>query len=170
MADSHLLESVRARRLPVIGELLDPVAHFPESLTGHNISTVHVRRSSILASADGDEVWVKPSNRRINNPFEKCLVTPVTRAGRKRDVERVPLTVTLAKLLNRALLWMVLRVPGAVIVVRAHEEHIIAVIECLLCTITMVDVPVDYRNPVGCDVGRSVSSERSLRCESATLR
>jgi len=29
----------------------------------------------------------------------------------------------------------------------------------------MVDVPVDYRNPVGCDVGRSVSSERSLRCE-----
>jgi len=90
---------------------------------------------------------------------------PVTRAGRKRDVERVPLTVTLAKLLNRALLWMVLRVPGAVIVARAHEEHIIAVIECLLCTITMVDVPVDYRNPVGCDVGRSVSSERSLRCE-----
>jgi len=62
----------------------------------------------------------------------------------------------LAKLPNRALLWMVLRVPGAVIVVRAHEEHIIAVIECLLCTITMVDVPVDYRNPVGCDVGRSV--------------
>jgi len=44
----------------LIGELLDPVAHFPESLTGHNISTVHVRRSSILASADEDEVWVKP--------------------------------------------------------------------------------------------------------------
>lgn len=115
----------------------------------------------ILAHRDEEQLRPEAVDDRRDDLLHRLGVAEVAGPERELDVDVEALALAPADLRRLARL-RVGRAPGAVPHVEGDRQHIVALVEALLCAVAVVDVPIDDGDALEASVPGKLGSERAV--------